>query len=144
MKSTDKPVIVENIFDRSINEVWKAITEHSQMIQWFFENLPDFKPEVGFKTQFNVNAPSRDFLHLWEVTQVISNKKIVTNWKYEGVNGESFVTFQLAEQDNKTKLTVSTIVIEDFDDNIPEFKRESCQDGWNYFIKERLNNYLSN
>ena len=142
MKTTDKPVKVENIFDGSINEVWKAITEHDQMVQWFFDNLPDFKPEPGFRTQFNVKAPSRDFLHLWEVTEVKQYKKIVTNWKYEGIQGESLVTFQLEAQDNKTKLTVSTKVVEDFDDNIPEFKRESCLKGWNYFINNRLNTFL--
>ena len=54
------------------------------MKEWFFGNIPDFKPEVGFKTQFNVNVPRRDFMHLWEVTKVIPNKMIVTNWKFEG------------------------------------------------------------
>jgi uncharacterized protein YndB with AHSA1/START domain len=108
------------------------------MTEWFFDNLPDFKPEVGFIIQFNVNAPSRDFMHLWEVTEVIPNHRIVTNWKYEDAVGDSFVTFQLEELGKQTKLTVSTTVVEDFDDTIPEFKRDSCVEGWNYFIKERL------
>lgn len=112
------------------------------MIQWFFDNIPDFKPEVGFKTQFNVQAPSRDFLHLWEVIEVIPNKKIVTNWKYEGLEGNSFVIFELSEIDKQTKFIVTTTVMEDFDGSIPEFKRESCFDGWNYFIKERLKAFL--
>ncbi len=111
------------------------------MIKRFIENLPDFKPEVGFKTKFNVQAPSRDFMHLWEVVEVIPNKKIVTNWKYEGLNGDSFVTFQLSEEGNRTKLIVSAKVIKDFNDSIPEFKRESCLEGWNYFIGERLKDF---
>ncbi len=45
------------------------------MIKRFIENLPDFKPEVGFKTKFNVQAPSRDFMHLWEVVEVIPKKR---------------------------------------------------------------------
>jgi hypothetical protein len=43
---------------------------------------------------------------------------------------------------NLTKLTLTARVVEDFDDSIPEFKRESCVAGWNYFIKERLSDYL--
>jgi len=39
-------------------------------------------------------------------------------------------------------LTLTTQITEDFDDSIPEFKRESCIGGWNYFLKERLFNYL--
>lgn len=143
MKKTDKPVVVEHLFNKTIDEVWNAITELDQMTQWFFDNIPDYKPEVGFKTQFNVQAPSRDFLHIWEVVEVIPKNKIVTNWKYKDIEGNSFVTFELSEINNQTKLTVTTKVINDFDDTIPEFKRESCVGGWNYFIKDRLKDFLS-
>jgi len=53
------------------------------------------------------------------------------------------VIFELTGIGNKTKLTVTNIVTQDFDDSIPEFKRESCIGGWNYFIKERLVQFLS-
>jgi hypothetical protein len=33
-------------------------------------------------------------------------------------------------------------VLEDFPDDIPEFRRESCIGGWNYFINHRLKEYL--
>ncbi len=144
MKITDPPIIVEQLFDNPINKVWKAITELDQMTQWFFDNIPDFKAEVGFKNQFNVKAPSRDFLHLWEVTEVITNKKIVTNWKYKGFKGDSFVTFELFKRDTQTKLVLSTRIVEDFDDSIPEFRYESGVAGWSYFIKERLTAFLNN
>lgn len=142
MKTTEPPVIVTKIFDKPINDVWNAITIKEEMIQWFFDNIPDFKAQVGFKTQFNVQAPSRDFMHLWEVTEVIPQKKLVTNWKYEGLDGNSFVTMELEDLGMQTKFTLTTKVMEDFDDSIPEFKRESCVGGWNYFINERLVTYL--
>lgn len=143
MKTTDPPIIVEQIFNVPIIRVWKAITIKEEMVQWFFDNIPDFKAEVGFKTQFNIKAPSRDFLHLWEVVEVIPLKKIVINWKYEDCKGDSLVTMELEEANEGTKLILTTEVIEDFDDTYPEFKRESCVGGWNYFIKERLSDYLS-
>lgn len=144
MKISDAPIIVEQIFDKPVNDVWKAITDVDQMKLWFFENIPDFKAEVGFKTQFNVEAPSRDFMHLWTISEVIPNRKIVCNWKYEGLQGSSFVTFELFEKEEQTKLVLSTKVVEDFDGSIPEFERESGVEGWTYFIKNRLAEYLKN
>ena len=142
MKVSDPPVIIKQEFPYSLAIVWDAITQHQQMKKWFFEQIPGFKAEVGFKTQFKVQAPSRDFYHLWEVTEVIPLEKIVYNWKYKNLKGDSFVIFELIEKDNTTQLTLTTQVTEDFDDSITEFKRESCAGGWNYFIKERLFNYL--
>ena len=144
MKTSEPPIIVSQKFTPSIETVWKAITEASQMRQWFFDNIPDFKAEVGFQTQFNVKAPSRDFMHLWTVTEVIPQQKLVYNWKYEDLPGDSFVTFELTTDNNETQLTLTTTIVEDFPDEIPEFARESCVGGWNYFIKEQLINFLKN
>lgn len=54
MKIDEDPVVVEQIFEQAIEIVWKAITDVNEMRQWFFDNIPEFSPEVGFKTQFNV------------------------------------------------------------------------------------------
>jgi len=113
------------------------------MVQWFFDNIPDFKAEKGFKTQFNVPAPSRDFMHLWLVEAVIPLEKLLVNWQYEGLNGSSNVTMELLGNNHQTHFKLTTEVLEDFDDAIPEFRRESCVGGWNYFIKDRLVQYLS-
>lgn len=142
MKVTDAPIIIEQKFDKPVNDVWKAITELNQMRHWFFENIPDFKAEVGFKTQFNVEAPSRGFMHLWEVTEIVPNKKIVVNWKFEGLQGSSFVSFELFEKEKQTKLVLTAKAIIDFDESIPEFKRESGVEGWTYFINNRLAEFL--
>ena len=142
MKVTDPPIIVEQTFNHPVDIVWNAITEHSQMIQWFFDNIPEFKAEVGFRVKFNVQALSRDFLHLWEITEVVPFQKIVYNWKYLNVKGDSYVTFAISKENEKTKLRLITKVIEDFDDNIPEFTPESCLAGWHYFINKNLTDFL--
>lgn len=143
MKTTEAPVIVEQTFNQPLDVVWEAITKHDQMVQWYFDNIPDFKAEVGFTTQFNVKAPSRDFLHIWKVTKVIPQQNITYNWTFKDCSGSADTIFQLFEENNNTLLQLTNVVIEDFDDSIPEFKRESCQAGWDYFIKERLYNFLS-
>lgn len=142
MKSTDPPVIVEQTFDSTPEQVWRAITELDQMTQWFFENIPDFKPKLNFETRFIVDSGDRLFPHIWKITEVIPLQKITYNWKYEGYEGDSFVTFQLTETGGKTKIRLTCDVVESFSDAIPEFRRESCIAGWNYFIGRNLTEFL--
>jgi uncharacterized protein YndB with AHSA1/START domain len=144
MKTTDTPIIVEQIFNSSVKSVWNAITEISQMRQWYFENIPAFKPEVGFETQFNVQSNDRNFLHMWKVTEVQYLKMIKYSWVFKDYSGKSTTNFELFKQDNQTKLRLTVDVLENFPDDIPEFKRESCIAGWNYFINNRLKDFLNN
>jgi uncharacterized protein YndB with AHSA1/START domain len=142
MKRIDPPIIVEETYNKPIETVWRAITEPVQMRKWFFDNIPDFKPEVGFEIEFDVEAGGRVFPHQWKITKVESGKLIEYNWKYGGYQGDAYVTFELTPEENAIRLRLTNIVVEDFQDDIPEFKRESCIGGWNYFIKERLKKYL--
>ena len=54
MKSTDPPIILEYIFNTATNKVWNALTRIEEMVQWYFGNIKDFQPEVGYKTKFEV------------------------------------------------------------------------------------------
>lgn len=142
MKTIDDPIIVEQNFNNSLEEIWNVITNHEEMIKWYFDNIPDFKPEVGFYTEFNVESGERNFLHKWNVTEVIPNEKIVYNWTYEEYEGSADMSFELFPEGNSTRLQIKVLVLEDFNDDIPEFKREACIAGWEYFIKGRLKEYL--
>ena len=142
MRKDDEPIIVEETFNAAIATVWNAITEIVEMRQWYFENISSFKPEVGFKTQFNVISQDRNFLHLWEVTEVEPMTNIAYSWKYDGYPGDSFVVFELTRQNNLTKLRLTHQVMESFPEDIPEFTRESGVAGWTFFIKNSLKEYL--
>lgn len=143
MKTTEDPVVVEHFFPIEPVILWSAITELDQMLKWYFDNIPSFKAEVGFETSFEVQSDERVFIHHWKVVEVIPLKKIKYNWHYmPKYEGDSNVTFSLSHKNNGTLLRLETEVIEDFPDDIPEFKIESCRAGWNYFIKERLNDYI--
>jgi len=144
MKKDDDPIIIEQKFQKPPESVWDAITDIRQMRQWYFENIPDFKPEVGFKTQFEVRSGDRIFPHRWKITEVIPSKKITYNWKYDGYPGDSFVTFELFPHNDQTLLRLTTEIVEDFPQDIPEFRRESCVGGWTYFIQNSLKDYLEN
>ncbi len=142
MKKNDDPVIVEQSFNTPIEVVWNAITEIDQMRQWYFENIPSFKPEVGFETQFNIKNEDRNFLHLWKVTDVVPLNRITYNWKYEGYPGDSYVGFELFKQHTLTKLRLTHQVQESFPEDIPEFSREMCIAGWTFFIQKSLKKFL--
>lgn len=142
MQKAEEPIVVEQIFNASANSVWNAITSLYQMRQWYFDNITSFKPEVGFETEFNVQSQDKNFIHKWKVTEVIPVRTISYNWKYEGISGDSFVKFELFENNKSTKLRLTHQVLENFPDDIPEFKRESGVEGWTYFIKKRLKEFL--
>ena len=142
MKSTDPPIELEFRYNASKEQVWLALTVHSEMIQWYFDNIPSFDARVGFTTKFAVSSEERKSTHLWKVTEVVPGEKITYNWSYEEYPGNSDLTLELEQGDSETFLKLTLIVNETFPQDIPEFKRESCIGGWNYFLGENLATYL--
>lgn len=142
MNQEKNPVVVEQSFHVSISQLWKAISELEQMKLWFFENIEAFSAEVGFETQFNVKSGERDFIHLWKLTEVVPLEKIVYSWKYDGYEGESFVSFETFITEGGSSLRVSHVDTNSFPQSIPEFSRESCRQGWQYFINNRLKAFI--
>ncbi|MFH2029455.1 MAG: SRPBCC domain-containing protein [Bacteroidota bacterium] len=141
MKRNDE-IIVEQLFNTSVEKVWNAITEIDQMRQWYFENIPSFKPEVGFETQFNVQSNSRNFLHMWKVTEIVPLKMLKYTWSYEGYPGDSLVVFELFEQNSKTQLRLTLKILENFSEEIPEFTRERVVSlGGHTLLKKVLKNF---
>jgi uncharacterized protein YndB with AHSA1/START domain len=142
LMSQVEPIVVEQTFNAPVDRVWRAITDKDEMRQWFFESIAEFSPEIGFETAFNVRSGERDYLHLWKVTTVIPEKKVVYDWKYSGIPGASFVAWELLPTGSGTTLRLTHTGIETFPEDDAAFSRESCQAGWKYFLCERLNAYL--
>ena len=130
MKAGDDPIVVQETFNADVETVWKSITEIDLMRRWYFDNIPSFKPEVGFETRFTVSSQGREFPHVWKVTEVTPKKRLAYDWRYDGYPGDSFVVFELFEQDSSTRLQLTCTVREDFPQDIPEFQRESGVAGW--------------
>ena len=143
MKSKDViyPSVVIQEFSADLDTVWSAITDHAKMVKWFFEEIPEFRAEVGFETQFSIYAGDKKFEHHWKIIEVESAKKIVYQWKYIGYEGEARVTFELQSQGIGTILIVSHCIVDEFSGDIPEFKAKNSLEGWQYLII-RLMNFL--
>lgn len=139
-----KPEIeITRTFDADIESVWRAITEKELMKQWFFE-LTEFKAEVGFTFSFaGGHEVGIQYKHLCEVTEVIKNRKLTYSWKYEGYEGISFVTFELSEEDGKTKLTFYHSGLSSFSNKNPDFGLHNFKEGWNHFINQSLPSFLN-
>ena len=141
-KEINQSIIVEQNFNCSKIRVWEAITEPEQMKQWFFNNIPFFEPRVGFQTSFNVQSGDRNFNHIWKIMDVVPYKSIKYHWSYEEYKGEGIVTFDLIEKDNQTILRLTNDGLESFPKDIPEFSRDSCRAGWEFFIRKNLREHL--
>ena len=112
------------------------------MPKWFFEPIADFKPELGYKTRFTVNANGKAYVHLWEVTEVIPHQRIVYRWRYEGIPGDSTAAWTIDETPNGTKLTLTHTGHETFPREDPAFSREFGVAGWTHFLKVSLKAFL--
>lgn len=136
------PIVVEQTFHLPLSEVWQAVTDRDRMRQWFFRPMTEFQPEVGFETQFNVSCEEVEYLHCWKVTDVAPERRLVLGWRYEGYPGDSSVTFELSEEPEGTKLTLTHAGHETFPQDDPVFSREAGQLGWEYFVQESLKAHL--
>jgi uncharacterized protein YndB with AHSA1/START domain len=62
--TSNPPIILDFTYKKPINGVWAALTNSNKMKGWFFEQMEDFKPDVGFKTAFPVFSGDKTFTHL--------------------------------------------------------------------------------
>jgi uncharacterized protein YndB with AHSA1/START domain len=138
----DKPVIVEQIFNKPVAKVWKAITDKDEMKHWYFD-LEEFKPETGFEFSF-LAGPNEDnqYRHICEITEIIPERKISYSWKYDGYEGMSIVTFELIPEGERTRLKLSHTELETFPESNPDFAKENFIAGWKEIIGTNLMAYL--
>jgi uncharacterized protein YndB with AHSA1/START domain len=138
----NQPIITERTFNVPIAKVWEALTDNKQMKKWYFD-LPDFKPEVGFEFSFSAGEKNKQYLHLCKVKEVVPAKKIAYSWRYDGYPGNSLVSFELFEEDKKTKLRLVHEGLETFGTSNPDLAKENFSIGWNYILDKSLKDYLS-
>lgn len=136
----NEPFVIERTYNVPVEKVWKAITDKDQMKEWYFD-LSAFKPEIGFEFQFTGGSKEKTYLHLCRITEVVPNKKLTYSWRYDGYEGMSYVTFELFDEGDKTKLRLTHAGIETFPKE-KDFARESFAAGWDYITGTSLRNYL--
>lgn len=125
-------VIVERTFQAPVEKVWRAMTEHESIAKWFFP-LPKFKPEVGFAFTFYATKDGVTYRHLCRIVEVVADERMVWNWRYEGYEGDSTVTFGLLSEADKTRFKLTHAGLDTFPQT-GGFEQSGFEQGWDFII----------
>jgi uncharacterized protein YndB with AHSA1/START domain len=138
-----EPFVIERIYNAPVTKVWQALTDNDQMKKWYFD-IADFKPEPGFEFSFiGEGKEGEKFVHLCKVTEVIKEKKLTYSWRYEGFEGNSFVTFELFAEGEKTKLKLTHAGLETFPAIAGNaFAKTNFAEGWTYITGTALKQFV--
>lgn len=138
----NEPFVIEKVFNASADRVWKAISDKDQMKQWYFD-IAGFKPALGCEFEFEGTTPKGVcYLHKCKIVDVVAGKKLKYSWRYEGYAGNSFVTFELFPEGDKTRLKLTHEGLETFPADKPDFAKHNFAKGWTALIGESLPQFL--
>lgn len=138
-----EPFVIEKVYNTSVVNVWKAITNSKEMRQWYFD-IPGFRAEPGFEFQF-ISDPGeeRQYCHICQVTEVVIGKRLSFSWQYTQYDALTYVTFELSEEDDhRTRVRLSHEGLEAYPDSDPDFSKDSFADGWTWIIDTALKEYI--
>ena len=136
----NEPLIIERIYNATVEKIWNAITNNEQMKQWYFK-IADFKPEVGFEFSF-LEGNEVKYLHVCKVTEVIPNEKLAYTWRFEGYPGDSLLTFELFPEGGQTRLKLTHAGLETFSSIGPDFAVSSFKEGWTHILGKSLKEFV--
>src|SRR6478609_5510456 len=128
-----RPITIERTFSAPKEKVWKAISDRNEMERWYF-NLKDFKPEVGFEFSFMGGPPEKQYKHNCQVTEVLPGNKLTYSWRSDGYPGISYVSCELIDLGNKTRVVLTHSNLESFPSEEKAFAKENFVQGWTDII----------
>lgn len=135
-----EPIVKEITVNAPAGKVWQALTDKDMMKEWYFE-IDSFKAEPGFEFRFYGGDENKQYLHLCKVVEVVTNKKLVYTWRYENDPGTSLVTFELFEEQGRTRVRLTHTGVETFTTD-PAFARKNFVEGWNHIIGTSLKAFV--
>ena len=92
--------------------------------------------------EFEGGREGRCYVHKCRITEVVEGKKLAYTWRYEGEQGDSLVTFELFDEDGKTRLKLTHEGLETFTPTNPDLAKENFVQGWNMLIGTRLKEFV--
>ncbi len=119
------PIVLERSFHAPADKVWQALTDKNKMKQWYFD-IENFKPELGLEFQFyGETDDKKSYFHLCKITELIPGKKLKYSWRCDGYPGESFVTFELFDEGDNTRLKLTHCGLETFPADNPDLDKKN-------------------
>lgn len=135
-----EPFVIERTYHAPSQKVWEALTDRDKMEQWYFK-LEAFKPETGFEFRFTGGTKEKTYLHICRITEVIPGKKLTHTWQYEGYGGQTFVTWEIFDEGDKTRVKLTHAGLETLPSD-PGFAKENFEKGWTHILGTSLKDYL--
>ncbi|WP_207492659.1 SRPBCC family protein [Aridibaculum aurantiacum] len=137
------PFVIEQVVDAPASRIWQALTDKAQMKQWYFE-VDEFKPEAGFHFTFTGGDEQQTFLHLCTIIEVVDKQKLRHSWQYEGQEEQTYVTWELYEEGDKTRVKLTHEGLELIAHHGPAFATNNFHEGWKYILGTALKNHVEN
>lgn len=135
-------ILTKIVIDATASMVWHALTNKSQMKEWYFD-IPDFNLEEGATFNFYEPGGAKEYHHRCQIQEVIPHTKLSYTWTHPSYSkGNSVVSWFLKEADGATEVILQHEGIENFADAGPDFTRESYQVGWEELLL-MLKNYIN-
>ena len=129
----------EFIYKAPVEKLWLTLTDTASMQEWYFPQLQQFEPEIGYRFKFD--DPHATFQKEWVVTDIIPGKTFTHTWAYKGYPGISEVRFDVSPDGNNSRLRVTQTGLESFPDD-PHFKRNRFEAGWDNLLGKNLRGLL--
>lgn len=137
-----EPVVIEKVYNASLEKVWKAITDKEQMKLWYFQ-MDAFEPVVGFEFSFVGENEGRKYIHLCRITEVIPLRRLKHTWRYKGLEGLSYVTWELfAEGPDKTRVKLTHEGLETFPQDNADMAKKNFVGGWTEILGVMLSEHV--
>ncbi|GAA4154528.1 hypothetical protein GCM10022217_11630 [Chryseobacterium ginsenosidimutans] len=136
------PIIVEHKVNAPIHEVWKALTDQTEMRSWYFD-IYDFKLEPGKIFNFYEPGDEKKYHHQSEILEIVPNQKLKHTWSYPEFSKEkTVITWELQPEGEQTLVKLTHDDIDNFKDLGENFSKKSFTEGWNGIIGQSLKPYL--
>lgn len=135
-----EPVIKEVLLETSPSRVWKALTNKEELKQWCFD-MDAFEPKEGFEFHFWGENEGERFLHNCKVVEADPERRIKWLWSYEGIPGDTFVTFELIPEAEDTRLKLTHEGLEKLPQD-KNYAKENFIAGWNEILGKLLVEYV--
>ncbi|MBD8081174.1 SRPBCC family protein [Chryseobacterium caseinilyticum] len=139
----DNPIEIQTVIKASAAQVWKALTDKTEMKNWYFD-IQDFQPVTGNVFDFYEPGDHKKYHHVGEVLEVIPEKKLSYTWTYPDFSTvKTTVLWEIKEMETgETSVKVTHRDTEKFSELGENFSRKSFAEGWRGILNQSLKPFL--
>ena len=137
-----EPIMVNCLYDSTMEKVWNALSQEAELKLWYFP-VQNYEFEVGKEFTFYESGDSQYFLHKCQFRKIVPGQLIEYTWAHPNHSkGISVVKWELWQEGDKTRVTLTHDGVENFADAGEAFARANYEIGWDAIVKNMLRNYL--